>query len=301
MITPAILLFSFAAAACVWLAGRRDAARDPRLTLGVLLLLGIFPLLSLLPRVEVAGPGVVPAGGDWSTWLLWIWAAGVLVCSLRLVAALVQLALWRRRSRPVADPDFVDHVPSIRILDGLACPVAAGIFRPIIFVPPQWQEWTPELRKTVAAHESTHHARRDPLWRAVAAVTCALHWYQPLAWWMAARLADQCEYACDERVLETGHPAKAYARDLCDVASVCRAPATTLAMAAGTGGLEARVRRMMAPPRAGSSTGVACLAVSALMCAVALAVIDFTPADQIPAADIDEVRTRLSADPFPGE
>jgi beta-lactamase regulating signal transducer with metallopeptidase domain len=297
MITPAVLLFSLVATAWVWLAGRRDKARDPRLTLAVLVLLAGFPLLSFLPRIEVAGvPGADVA---WAAWLGWLWAAGALLFSLRLVAALVQLALWRRRSRPVVDPDFAGQHPAIRILDGLNCPVAAGIIRPLILVPPAWHEWSPDLRKTVIAHESAHHARRDPLWRALAAVTCTLHWFNPLVWWMAARLAEQCEYACDERVVKNGKPVKGYARDLCDVASVCRAPATTLAMASHRG-LEGRVRRMLAPPPAGSSAGVWCLAVLALMSAVVLAMIERRPEDFVPALDIDEIRTRLGADPFPG-
>lgn len=297
MITPAVLLFSLAAAALVWLAGRRDAARDPRLTLVVLVLLAGFPLLSLLPRVEVAG--VPEAGFAWVVWIGGFWAAGVVFCSLRLVAALVQLTLWRRRSRPVDDADFADHQPEIRILDGLNCPVAAGIIRPLILVPPAWHEWSPDLRNTVIAHESAHHERRDPLWRAVAAITCTLHWFNPLVWWMAARLAEQCEYACDERVVKSGRPVRGYARDLCAVASVCRAPATTLAMA-NHRGLEGRVRRMLAPPPAGSAAGVWCLAMLALMSAVVSAVIERKPEDLVPAMDSDEIRTRLGADPFPG-
>jgi beta-lactamase regulating signal transducer with metallopeptidase domain len=297
MITPAVLMFSLAAAALVWLAGRSDAARDPRLTLVALVLLGGFPLLSLLPKIEVAG--LPETDFAWVAWLGWVWAAGAMLCSLRLVAALVQLTHWRRRSRPVADPDFAGHHPEIRLLDGLACPVAAGIIRPLILVPPAWHAWSQGLRQTVIAHESAHHARRDPLWRAIAAITCTLHWFNPLVWWMAARLAQQCEYACDERVVKTGNPAETYARDLCDVASVCRAPATTLAMASHHG-LEARVRRMLAPPAAGSAARVWCLAMLALMSAVAFAVIERNPPEFVPALDIDDIRTRLSADPFPG-
>jgi beta-lactamase regulating signal transducer with metallopeptidase domain len=297
MITPAVLLFSLAAAALVWLAGRRDAARDPRLTLVALVLLAGFPLLSLLPKIEVAG--LPETGIAWGAWLGWVWAAGTLLCSLRLVAALVQLTLWRRRSRPVDDPDFAGHHPEIRILDGLTCPVAAGIIRPLILVPPTWRDWSKDLRQTVIAHESAHHARRDPLWRAIAAIATALHWFNPLVWWMAARLAEQCEYACDERVVRNGNPPAGYARDLCDVASVCRSPATTLAMASHNG-LEARVRRMLAPPPARSAAGVFCLSLLALTSAVLLAVIERKPVDFLPGVDIEDIHSRLSANPFPG-
>jgi len=157
------------------------------------------------------------------------------------------------------------------------------------------------VTKSVIAHEAAHHARHDPLWRAIAAVACTLHWWNPLVWWMAARLGDQCEFACDERVVRTGLPPRGYAGDLLHVAADCRAPATALAMAAGCRGLEARVRRMLAPPVAGSKAGVAVLAALAFSCAVALAMIERVPQDVIPAADIGEIRTRLSADPFPAD
>jgi len=298
MITPAVIAFSLAASALVWLAGRKDSARDPRLTLIALALLAVFPLLSLLPKVTV--PVVSDANFAWAGWLGWVWAAGVLLFSLRLVAALLQLTHWRRRSVAVVDADFPEHAPEIRMLDGLPCPVAAGLLRPVIFVPTAWRDWSSALRETVVAHEAAHHARRDPLWRAVAAITCTLHWFNPLVWWMAARLADQCEYACDERVLENGTAPQGYARHLCDVAAECRAPATTLAMASHHG-LEARVRRMMKPPMRRPQAGVVGLAVLTFSTAVVLAMIERGPGEVVPGIDVEEFRMRLSADPFPGD
>lgn len=298
MIAPAVILYSMAASALVWVAGRKDAARDPRLTLLILVLLAAFPLLSLLPKVEVAGLPADPLSA--STWLVALWAAGAFLFSLRLVVALVQLTRWRMRSVAVTDADYANHKPEIRMLDGLTGPVAAGVFRPLILVPPGWCDWSPALKKTVIAHESAHHKRHDPLWRSVAAITCTLHWFNPLVWWMSARLADQCEYACDEQVVKGGVAVYTYANDLCDAASVCRAPATTLAMAS-RGGLESRVQRMLTPPPTCSVLSVVCLASLALTGAVALAMIEHKPADWIPAIDVEEVRTRLQANPFPGD
>jgi len=297
MIAFSVVAFSLVGSVLIWLAGRRDEARDPRLTLAVLGLLACFPLLSLLPKVEVSG---LPAAGPaWTAWLGWAWAAGVLLFSIRLIVALVQLTLWRRRSIPVDHHAHGGCMVEIRMLDGLACPVAAGVLKPLILVPSAWREWSPALRETVIAHELCHHERRDPLWRSLAAVTCTLHWFNPLVWWMAVRLADQCEYACDERVVSHGLAAQAYARDLCDVAAICRAPATTLAMASRRG-LESRVRRMLAPRQASPGIGLVCFMLLAVTGAVALAMIERGPAEIIPAVEIEEVRTRLSADPFPG-
>ena len=50
---PTAIAFSLIATAAVWFAGRRDEARDPRLTFLVLGLLAAFPLLFFLPEWRV--------------------------------------------------------------------------------------------------------------------------------------------------------------------------------------------------------------------------------------------------------
>lgn len=300
MISASVILFSIAAAVLVWLAGRRDAARDPLLTVVALGLLAAFPLLTLLPKVPVAG--LPSAEFTWSSgpWLLWIWAGGVAVCSLRLIGAMVTLAKWRRRSRDVADINFQNNMPPIRVMDDLPCPVAIGIFRPLILVPKDWDRWSLDMKHTVVDHEATHHRRRDPLWRAVATIACTLHWYNPLCWWMAARLANQCEFACDAAVLKNGRPMRVYVQSLCDIAARHQAPQMALPMAAQQG-LEARVRRMVSPPPRASRAWIILLAGMALFSATVLAIVDRTPAEILPVIDQEEVRTRLMASPFPSD
>jgi D-alanyl-D-alanine endopeptidase (penicillin-binding protein 7) len=294
VLTTAIA-FSLVAAAAVWLAGRLDAARDPRLTLFALALLAVFPLLFLLPKAQLLPAGDFKAASPaLSRWLPWLWAAGVAVASLRLFAALGVLIRWRRKSERIELRGRID----LRLLPGLAGPVAAGIFKPVIFVPETWHHWSAEVRQAVLAHETMHHRRRDPLWRAVGAAACALHWFNPFAWWMARRLADQCEFACDEALLAEGMPAKRYAHVLCDLAAPARSPATALAMAHESG-LEARVRRMLSVPPRGSTFALAPLLMLTGLAAVALAVVKRADPPARPAIPTEEIRLRLQADPFP--
>jgi D-alanyl-D-alanine endopeptidase (penicillin-binding protein 7) len=295
MLTTAIA-FSLVAAAAVWLAGRRDAARDPRLTLLALALLAVFPLLFFLPKAPLLPPGgFKPASPALSQWLPGLWAAGVALASLRLFAALAVLIRWRRKSERIELRDGID----LRLLPGLAGPVAAGIFKPVIFVPEAWHQWSAEVREAVLAHETKHHRRRDPLWRAIGAAACALHWFNPFVWWMARRLAEQCEFACDEALLADGMPADRYAHVLCDLAAPARSPATALAMAHESG-LEARVRRMLADSPRGSTFALALLLLFTSLAAVALAVVRRADPPALPAIPAEEIRLRLQADPFPG-
>jgi beta-lactamase regulating signal transducer with metallopeptidase domain len=294
----AMLVFSAVAALLVYLAGRGDQARDPRLTVIALGLLAIFPLLGLLPKLEILPAGeanVDSSDFPWATVLMVAWAAGFLVAATRLGFAAKGISNWRKRSTLVERMGRVE----IRSLPGLKGPVAAGVIRPVVFLPESWSEWSKETRRIVLDHEMAHHRRRDPLWRWVAEIACVVSGCNPLVIWMKRRLTAQCEFACDVLVLKDGIPAGDYARVLCDFAEDRLPHGPVLAMA-GTSSLEARVRRLVLPRKQKGSVGLCALVFLTLAGAGALATLSsraeiktpFTPA---------EVELRWSADPFPGE
>jgi hypothetical protein len=294
-----ILAFTVLAALAVWLAGRRDPARDPRLTTLVLVLLALVPLFPWLPKLELlpapgGGGGAVAA--PW--WLLPLWAAGAAWSLLRVARDGWRVALWRRHSTLLsATVPGAPAATELRLLPGLRSPAAAGILRPVVFVPAEWPRWSAAERDAVLAHEAAHLGNRDPLRRLLAALACALHWYNPLVHWIARRLEAQCEFAADERVLAVGHAAGDYARLLCDFAARGRSPVPALAMAR-RGRLEQRVRHLFdeQPPRRRVVLGA--LIVSTVITAVGLAILG--PAAPRQPVEPAEVRLRLSADPFPG-
>lgn len=294
-----LLIFSGVAAALVYLAGRRDAARDPALTTVALLLLAVFPLLvAALPKI-----GVLPArsvagsigGFSWPGVVFHIWSAGLGLALLRLLASAMALTTWRRRSRWIASRDGIE----IRELSTLKSPVAAGVFRKIIFVPASWRDWSEPSRQIVLAHESAHHRRHDPLWRWVAGISCAVNWYNPLVWWMARRLSLQCEYACDAGVLHQGVSARDYAGLLCNLAEDSAPGVHAMAMAQRSS-LERRVRRLTHTNPAGGSADVRVMMLG-VTCAAAIAALIGPKANPVQHFTPEEVQTRWTANPFPGE
>ena len=301
-----MLIFSGMAAAAVWLAGRRDAARDPRLTTVCLALVVVplldawLPKLPLLPAAAAFGAGNGAADVAWLKLLLWVvWACGFAVALLRLWLALHGIARWRKRSERVAAVDGVE----IRMLAGLRGPVAAGVWRKVVFVPDTWHEWSAGARRMVLDHELTHHRRHDPLWRWVAELACALNWFNPAVAWMARRLAVQCEFACDAVVLRGGAQASAYARLLCDCAEA-RAPRGPLLAMAGRSALECRVRRLVRPAGPASAWLVASFIALTLAAAATLALLGPAQPPGLRPIEVftpQEVETRWSAKPFPGE
>lgn len=294
----AVLLFSAITALLVFLAGRGDQARDPRLSVLALILLVVFPLTVFLPKVAVVplpSIGVGSPGFSWANLIFGLWLFGFVVASIRLGIAARGLSNWRKKSFRIATVEGVE----IRLLRGLKGPVAAGVIHPVIFVPENWSEWSDDARRMVLEHELAHHQRRDPLWRWVAEIACAVHGYNPLVIWISRRLAMQCEYACDAMVLDRGSRADEYARVLCAFAED-RAPAGPVLAMAVASTLESRVRRLIKPR---DRTGSAMLAVLiTLTLAFAGALATFGPSLQEDApVSAEEVDLRWSANPFPGE
>lgn len=296
-----LLLFPALAAAVVWLAGRRDPARDPRLTTLSLGLLALFPMLLLLPKVPIlpahAGPITQSIEGfPWKTLVASIWIAGSAVVLTRLALGMIGLMGWRKRSILL---ERLENGVELRLLETLHGLVAAGIFRKVIYVPQEWSDWDAETRTTVLLHELAHHRRRDPLVRWIASVVVALHWFNPLVHWMTRRLALQCEQACDRLVVSNGVAASRYAELLCRFATGTNMPACALAMAERSS-LELRVRHLMQPRGARGFVTLAVLAFITVGGAALLATGGTRPQPS-PAPDREEVELRLSADPFPAD
>lgn len=77
-------------------------------------------------------------------------------------------------------------------------PAVYGIVKPKIILPEAYQDRNYSI---VALHETTHIRYLDNLWRLIAFVIVALHWFNPFCWlFFRAFLADM-EFACDERVI----------------------------------------------------------------------------------------------------
>src|SRR5262249_4391227 len=98
-------------------------------------------------------------------------------------------------------------------------PVVWGIFRCRLMLPAAAREWSSEQLRSVLLHELAHIKRRDMFAQLVVQFACALHWFNPLVWLAAWRLAVERERACDDLVLASGVRPSAYAGHLLEVAT----------------------------------------------------------------------------------
>ena len=121
-----------------------------------------------------------------------VWLTGVFVMLAWSVIALLRLRRRLAEAVPLAgerDVWLADHIPS---------PFVLGLFRPKIYLPGRMSG---AERDYVLLHERTHIRRLDPVFRALAWLALALHWFDPLVW-LAFHLAGKdMEMSCDEAVL----------------------------------------------------------------------------------------------------
>lgn len=113
---------------------------------------------------------------------------------LAIVIVLVTLYITTMREMKDAEPwqDLVCYS------DKCTMPAVYGILNPKIILPSSYKGKEAEL---VLLHEKTHICRRDNLWRMLAFLIVAAHWFNPLCWVFLKALLADLELACDECVL----------------------------------------------------------------------------------------------------
>ena len=139
----------------------------------------------------------------------------------------------------------------VRLLvgDDIVVPMTMGCFRPVIALPSAARWWDASQRRIVLMHELTHVRAADWLFKLIGRIVCALYWFHPGAWWISRRLHDDCELACDDRVIELGVRRSEYAELLVNAAEHLLRSSPTAATAAlalaERGGLRARLAAVL--------------------------------------------------------
>ncbi|MCL2803890.1 MAG: M56 family metallopeptidase [Micrococcales bacterium] len=110
----------------------------------------------------------------------------------------------------------------------ITTPMLVGIIKPELVLPDR--TYTHAELQSVLRHELTHLRRRDVVVKWLMVLACALHWFNPLVWWMRREVDRVCELACDEAVVRGLDPVskQAYGETLIAVAASSLAPKAVL-------------------------------------------------------------------------
>ena len=122
-------------------------------------------------------------------------------------------------------------------------------WRTLVILPAEAAAWSDECARVVLLHELAHIRRGDWITHALARVTAALHWVNPLAWIALRAMTRERERACDDFVLAHGAPAADYAQHLLDIAraGVPRAAFAVAPAMARHSELEGRLLSILTP------------------------------------------------------
>ena len=129
---------------------------------------------------------------------------------------------------------------NIYLSDKIISPAVYGIIKPKIILPASYREKDMDL---VLLHEKMHIRSFDNLWRMMAFVIIAFHWFNPLCWLFLKEFLADLELSCDERVLaQIGDDrAKEYALSLLD----SRQSTTVFASAFGGAKIRTRIENIL--------------------------------------------------------
>jgi beta-lactamase regulating signal transducer with metallopeptidase domain len=174
--------------------------------------------------------------------LLALWAFGF------IVVLSIWIVRWMRLRATIAAARDLPSVGPLQVKSSPAQlePGLVGIRRPVLLLPEGIvARLSPGELQAVTTHELCHFRRRDNLTAALHMLVAATFWFYPLVWWLGARLVEERENACDERVLESGNDPQTYAES---ILKVCRFYLhSPLACAAGVSGadLNKRMEKIM--------------------------------------------------------
>jgi D-alanyl-D-alanine endopeptidase (penicillin-binding protein 7) len=247
-------------------------------------------------------PGVAAWLQSHLAWFVAAWASCAGALSLRMMLGLTWVGFAVRRSRSddawqarlsaLAARMGIDRTVRLRIVTGLASPITAGWWRPVVLVPAALLSgMPPDLLEALLAHELGHVKRFDYLVNLGQNMVEILLFYHPAVWWVSGRVRAEREQIADELAAQALGEPRRLARALSELERV-QFSAGGLALAANGGDLMARIRRLVRPDRQALSWKAA---IPVLGLAAAFAVV-YANATTLPKAPPVHTHTRALAD-----
>ena len=198
----------------------------------------------------------------------WLAFASAVVAAVWLCGFIAALAAWasdwRRAVRMARESWPVDEGREVEALRRAVCgaglrkpiplrmssraiePGIFGVIRPVLLWPNGISEKLDDAQiEAIAAHEVEHVRRRDNLTSAAHMLVEALFWFHPGVRWMGARLMEERERACDEKVVEQSARPEAYAESILKVCAFCLEPPVPCVSGVSGSDLKERILRIM--------------------------------------------------------
>jgi hypothetical protein len=216
------------------------------------------PLLLVSGVVDApAPPAAANPSVSWTSILLGILAAGVVVKLCWLAAGLWQLRRYRRSAIPLYPvPVAIHEARKLTGADAIFCvskdvsgPATMGFADPVVLLPPSFLSLDEDAQRSVACHELLHVQRNDWLVTLLEEFAGALLWFQPAISWLLGKARLSREQLVDAEVVRLNAPAP-YIEALLSMAVVSKGRFALPAAPFFTEGhLVHRMRSLLASPK----------------------------------------------------
>lgn len=227
------------------------------------------------------------------------WAACALALSLRMAVGLLWIGrvgrgtrvnrAWQAKVAAMAVQFGITRTVRLRIVEGIASPLTAGCWRPVLLLPSSLLTgMPPELLEALIAHELGHVKRCDYLVNLAQNVIETLLFYHPAVWWISRCIRREREQIADDLAADHLGEPRRLALALSELEKI-QFSSNKLALAANGGDLMSRIKRLLRPDVQALNWKAALpvLGLAAALCAAAV---------QVPAAAKPEpVKTRAVA------
>ena len=205
-----------------------------------------------------------------------IWMMGVLAMGIYSIVSYLKLRFKLRVAIPLRENIF--------IADDIKSPFVVGLIRPRIYLPCNLSEKEQEY---IILHEKHHTKRLDHVVKALAFITLAIHWFNPLVWVAFILAGKDMEMSCDEAVIrKVGSDVRAdYSASLLTLATGRRIIAGT-PLAFGEGDTKGRIHNLSKWKKPAAWI----IILSVILCVVLAVCLITNPSNGIHLYEIDDSR-----------
>jgi len=149
-----------------------------------------------IPILTTVKTGISPLMPAFSvTWLI----VSTLLLVFRVSAYIISFSALKKDSIPLSLSGLPAGIKAMQCKT-VSSPFLAGALHPILFLPQR--DFSKEELDNVILHELTHYKRHDTLIKWICLIAKCVHFFNPVIYYVCAKLDEECEIACDAALLK---------------------------------------------------------------------------------------------------
>lgn len=276
------------------------------------------PMINNTAEVLTTAHETMANAPELSVWMIaiLIWVAGVIfMLAYHVLRHRHFIKIVDRWSEAVTTPEILNLMDALKQEQGIkakieyktcssvSSPMMVGFFHPVVLMPPV--QLSENELALILRHELTHYKRHDLWYKAMILTATVLHWFNPVAYFMARAASVQCEISCDALVLRNAdmQTRKQYGETIIAVVRNGRTHQTALStnFYGGKRSMKNRITSMLDSKRKKAGVAVLCIVLVGIMLTGATLVSAGSQATSIPnTAFTEEEYEKLLALRFDG-